>query len=199
MRCEHAPHDDADGERQRRELRRHAGKLPTDRQADAAAERRVPAAAAPPAARRLELRDADVELADGRRRGEQVTVRRVDLREHFELREPRRDAGLERRTQRVGVEQVETARQADNPRPARLRREPPVRELADLLPDRRARDAERSRELLARMRTAVGQARATRRSAVTRVTGRGAASAPPGSRNRDSVPSSMRRMLPRCA
>ena len=67
-RCEHASHDDADGERQRRELGRHAGELPADGQADAAAERHVPASTAPAAARGLKLRDADVELADGRRR-----------------------------------------------------------------------------------------------------------------------------------
>ena len=155
---QHAAHGDADGERQRRELGRHAGELPADRQADAAAERRVPAPAAPAAARGLKLRDADVELADGRRRSQQMPVRRVELREHFELREPRRDVGLERRAQRFRVEQVEAARQAGNPTPgAASTVSPQSASLRDLLPDGRTGDAERARELLAGMRAAVGQ------------------------------------------
>ena len=88
------------------------------------------AAAAPAAACGLELRDADVELADGRRRSEQMTVRRVELREHFELREPRGDVRLERRAQSLRVEQIERLRQAVTGARRGFDGEPPVGELA---------------------------------------------------------------------
>ena len=73
---------------------------------------------APAAAGRLILRDADVELADGRRRSQQMPVRRAELREHFELREPRHDVGIEHRAQCFRVEQIETDAASDNPTPA---------------------------------------------------------------------------------
>ena len=85
---------DADRETQRGERRRRFDELPAHRHADAAAERRDPAAPAPAAARVLDLGDADVrrarriggvlgDVAIGRIHGEQHVERiqqRADLR-----------------------------------------------------------------------------------------------------------------------
>ena len=55
------------------------------------------------------------------------------------------------------IEQIEGARQTVAGAGSCFHDETPVRELADLLPDRSARDAERPRELLAGVHAAVGQ------------------------------------------
>ena len=77
----------------------------------------------------------------------QIAVRRIELREHFELREPCRDVRIERRTQSVRIEQVEAPGQPVAGTRCGFDGEPPISELARLLPDRGAGDPERAREL----------------------------------------------------
>ena len=196
---QNAAHGDADGERQRGRLRRHAGELPADRQANAAAERRAPTPAAPPAARRLEFRDADVELADGRRRGEQAPVRRIELRENLELRDPRSHVRLERRAQRIRVEQIEAARQAGSRRRGAASTSSPQSASLSTCFQIAARVTPNARASSSPECVRPSAKACNKRSTVTRVYCPRRNQRAAGLANRDSVPSSMRRMLPRCA
>src|SRR5690606_13112212 len=95
------------------------------------------------------------------------------------------------------VEQLERPCEAVALPRRRLDLELPIGELADLLPDRGAGDAERAREVLARVLAAVGE---DGEQGLARQSGHLRASSRPtrARSNRDSVPASIRRMLPRC-